>query len=225
MPVTLAPVQLRLTLGPTLFPTKTPTRPTKRPTRKPSKSPTPCETAYVYCPSHSKCFLDNDFNLGRPVISDTPNESAWGWNIDYKYGGTLHCEIWTGAENCNRQKGRKVGTFVFNENYAKYTLYIGYQSNEFNLYAGQCEGNDGGAFVTNEGWCLPKNVAENARTPETYTLGTHGAFAPVKQFSYTSSNEARYMNANPWADNQYDVFPLGRSGRHWISAHLQVCPC
>jgi hypothetical protein len=33
------------------------------------------------------------------------------------------------------------------------------------------------------------------------------------------------MNANPWKNNNYDMFPLGRSGRHWLSAHLEVCPC
>jgi hypothetical protein len=193
---------------------------------KPTPKPTAgCENAYVYCPGYSTCFLDANFNSGRAVVSNNPSESPWGWNIEYTCGGTLYCEIWTGAQGCDKQKGKKVGTFVFNEHFAKYTLSDGYQSNEFDLYAGQCVGNDGGASVTNGRWCLPKNVAENARTSETYPLGTHGAFAPVSQFSYTSSNEARYMNANPWADNQYDVFPLGRSGRHWLSAQLQVCPC
>jgi hypothetical protein len=118
-----------------------------------------------------------------------------------------------------------VGTFEFNENYAKYTLYSGYQSEEFDFYAGQCEANDGGASVTNGRWCLPGKMATNARNSETYTMGTHGAIAPVSQFTYSSSNEAKFMNANPWKNNNYDVFPLGRSGRHWLTAHLEVCPC
>jgi hypothetical protein len=169
--------------------------------------------------------MDSDFNSGKDIISDNPNESPWGWNIEYTCGGTLHCEIYTGAENCNRQTGKKVGTFEFNEHYAKYSLYSGYQSKEFNMYAGQCEANDGGASVTNGRWCLPNNVAKNARNPDTYPMGTHGAIAPVSQFTYTSNNEARYMNANPWKNNNYDMFPLGRTGRHWLSAHLEVCPC
>jgi hypothetical protein len=169
--------------------------------------------------------MDSDFNSGKAIISNTPNESPWGWNIEYTCGGTLHCEIWTGAEKCNRQQGKKVGTFEFSETYAKYSLYSGYQSKEFDFYAGQCEANDGGASVTNGRWCLPNNVAKNARNPDTYPMGTHGAIAPVSQFTYTQNNEAKYMNANPWKNNNYDMFPLGRSGRHWLSAHLEVCPC
>jgi hypothetical protein len=135
------------------------------------------------------------------------------------------CEIWTGAQDCNRQKGTKVGTFEFNENFATYKLYSGYESNEFNFYAGQCVGNDGGEFVTNGRWCLSDNVAANARTPETYPLGTHGAFAPVSEFVYRSSNVNLYSNDDPWGDNDYNMFPLGRSGRQWLSAHVEVCPC
>jgi hypothetical protein len=214
-----------------LPPTKTPTRkpvgtPTHSPTQVELRVPAPgCETAYIYCPGYSTCFLDDKFNSGRDTISHTPGESAWGWNIEYTCGGTLHCEIWTGAEDCNKQNGRKVGTFVFNEDFATYKLYSGYQSNEFNFYAGQCVGNDDGASVTNGRWCLPGNVAASARNPETYPLGTHGKIAPVSQFSYSNSNEARYMNADPWKDNNYDMFPLGRTGLHWLTANLEVCPC
>jgi hypothetical protein len=169
--------------------------------------------------------MDSDFNSGTAVISNTPNESPWGWNIEYTCGGTLHCEIWTGAEECNRKQGKQVGTFEFSQTYAKYSLYSGYQSKEFDFYAGQCEANDGGGSVTNGRRCLPNNVARNARNSEMYPMGTHGAIEPVSQFTYTQKNEARYMNANPWKNNNYDVFPLGRSGRHWLSAHLEVCPC
>jgi hypothetical protein len=228
--------------SPTGIPTRTPsTRPTKTPTKNPSRSPTQrpsaslvdvrepapvpqpgCETAFVYCPGWSTCFLNDGFNSGHDIVSNNPDES-WGWNIEYTCGGALHCEIWTGAKDCNFQKGKKVGTFDLNEHGTTYKLYNGYQSNEFNFYAGQCESNDGGAFVTNGRWCLPKNSAENARSPETYPLGTNGAFDPVSQFTFSSSNEGRYINEHPWGENNYDVFPIGRSGRHWLTAHLEVC--
>jgi hypothetical protein len=181
-----------------------------------------CETAYVYCPGYSTCFQDENFNSGRDIIT-TNQEDSWGWNIEYICGGTLHCEIWSGAKDCNFQKGRKVGRFEFNEHGATYSLFNGYQSNQFNLYAGQCEGNDGGKFVTNGRWCLPSNIAESARVPESYPLVTNGAFAPVSRFTFSSSNEGNYLNEAVWGENDYDVFPLGRIGRHWLTANLEVC--
>jgi hypothetical protein len=189
--------------------------------------PTNCEQGYVYCPGYSTCFQDEEFNVGYGVVSDNPNakpEDLWGWNIEYICGGTLHCEIWTGAKGCNFQKGRKVGTFEFNEHAATYRLFSGYESNSFDLYAGQCQGNDGGEFIDNGRWCLPPKVAANAREAETFPLQTGGAFNPTRQFTYSSNNEGRFMHDDPWETSNYDVFPLGRIGRHWMTAHVEVCP-
>jgi hypothetical protein len=236
-PVTAAPVEARSLApvpSPTVAPTPSPRNPprvtlspveARAPGSGPTRAPTPsnCETGFVYCPGFSQCFLDDAFNSGNGVVSHTGNPNdAWGWNIEYICGGTLHCEIWTGAQGCNFQKGRKVGTFEFNEHAATYSLFSGYKSNKFDFYAGQCESNDGGDFVTNGRWCLPSSIAENARTPESYTLGTNGSFGQTSSFTFSGSNEGRYLN-EPWGENNYDVFPIGRNGRHWLTSQLEVC--
>jgi hypothetical protein len=233
IPHTLTPVSVR-SFPPVSSPTSVPDAASPTATATPIFSPNPtpnrdpsgpstessCETAFVYCPGYSTCFLDDDFNSGRDIVASDSDES-WGWNIEC--GAPRHCEIWMGAQDCSFQKGRKVGKFYFDEHVATYYLFTGYQSNEFNLYAGQCEGNDGGEFVTNGRWCLPSNVAENARVSETYPLVTNGAFDPVSQFSFSSSNEATYLNDQVWGENNYDVFPVGRNGRQWLTASLEVC--
>jgi hypothetical protein len=89
--------------GPTTGPTKTPiSRPTSSPTTLPdtgapvsvrSNSPVSspnsnCATAFVYCPGYSTCFLDDDFNSGRDIVTGN-QEDSWGWNIEHICGGTL----------------------------------------------------------------------------------------------------------------------------------------
>jgi hypothetical protein len=154
IPETLTPVSVRslppvsssTTVPDAASPTAKPTfAPTPTPNRDPSgpSSESSCETAFVYCPGYSTCFLDDGFNSGRGIVASNPGKS-WGWNIEYICGGPLHCEIWMGSQDCSFQRGRTVGIFYFDEHVATYYLFTGYQSNEFNFYAGQCEGNDGG---------------------------------------------------------------------------------
>jgi hypothetical protein len=172
-----------------------------------------CDTTYVYCPGISTCFIDI-FNKG-----------AWGWSIDLggvdlsSSGASLTCPIYKGAGQCVRTDDRIVGSFTITKNSVNWSL-AGNLASDFHLYAGKCQTNDAGNHLS-DGVCDFGDMEKFARVPGKYSLVAEVSPA-LEDFTFDSSNQASFRK-ELWAS--YNLFPLGGSGRRYMSAHASVCEC
>ena len=59
-----------------------------------------CESAFAYCSYQEPlCFTNNTEQFANATV-------AWGWsNPIYCEGGSILCELWTGATDCDRSAG------------------------------------------------------------------------------------------------------------------------
>jgi hypothetical protein len=179
-----------------------------------------CEDAFVYCPERSTCFDEPIFNCKAHY--DSEGNDPWGWGINYcsKDGNLDSCEVWVGATGCDLSVGKKVGTAEISPN--TFSIFIDssiYSSNkysfEYNLYAGECIGSDGGAIVQS-GKCDADAVGEHASDPDSYPF-TSGS-SPVNEYTFTSSNRPR----DSWGSG-YNAFPIGAQDRKYLSGHVKIC--
>ena len=205
------------TATPVSPPTATPTSsPVASPTSSPS-APLNCETAFVYCPGRSTCFLDPLFNC----YTQTEGVNPWGWNILYKAGdGVINdCQVWIGANNCTFENGEQIGTASISSSSFTVTLNSSFGNGykyDYNFYAGECIGSDGGNYLTT-GVCLADDVALYAHNADSYPL-TSGV---TSSSSYTFSST---MKARQEWGSSYQTFPIGSATREYLSAEISICP-
>lgn len=208
-PPTSSPVK-----PPTLVPNKSPVVQT---TLSPTPLPSSCEKAFVYCPGRSTCFLDPLFNCYTEEVGVNP----WGWNIEYNASvGTVDtCEIWVGANNCNRTVGQKVGTATITPSSFTLSLNSSFASGAYqmtyNFYAGECIGSDGGNSLSS-GICLADYVARWSSVPASFPL-TSGALT-TNTYTFDSSNTPTV----PWGIT-YETFPIGDAGRQYLTSEVNIC--
>ena len=169
--------------------------------------------------------MDDEFNSG---VTNDYEEDKWGWNIAYSYGQPQTCEVWAAvADECNLQGGVQVGTFEIDDCSVTWNFFDAYESNDFHFYAGPCEGSDDGAFLSNGGVCNTSNVKDNAAAPGSYPLQASIDLGALSTFSFSgcaNSTEDTYLKTMPWGMLGFDVFPIGVSGRGYLTAHAMVCP-
>lgn len=179
-----------------------------------------CEDAFVYCPELSTCFDAPIFNCEAHY--DSEGNDPWGWGINYcsEDGNLDSCEVWIGATGCDLSVGKKIGTAEISP--STFSIFIDssiYPSNkysfEYNFYAGECIGSDGGAIVQS-GKCDADAVGEHASHPDSYPF-TSGS-SPVNEYTFTASNRPR----DSWGSG-YNAFPIGAQDRKYLSGHVKIC--
>jgi hypothetical protein len=182
-----------------------------------------CQPAFVFCGEDSStCFSDLDVAMGSGWSIDVA--SAIGFEAGTR--GKITCDVVMGATDCDISKGTKVGTFKMSSVGVKWSFVSGYGGLEFQLYTGDCEYNDGGASLTNGGVCTKSNMIANAAAPDNYTM-----VSPTyddtywETFYFNEGNVETFLKANSWGANGFEPFPIGASGRQYLSAHAMVCPC
>jgi hypothetical protein len=164
----------------------------------------------------STCFTDENFNGGTPG-------SDWGWSIDVVgesgLGGCTGCEIWAESD-CTRTTGYMVGTADFSRHYATIVMDNDYVVESADLYAGKCEGNDGGDAHSRDCGCDQDTVAAHASNTTSFPI--QKSF-PTRLGGYTFTDHD--VTTDQWGGDSYMVFPLDAPNRQYVSGHLRVCPC
>jgi hypothetical protein len=205
--------------------------PTESPTASPTSSPTVaptsstgelgttvegsnCEDAYVWCPDRSMCFLDSDFNC----YTDT-KRGVWGWNIEYNGDVVDDCVLVLGATGCDLETGVVIGSAsISSEGFTVTVNAEGYSDSqlEYNFYAGQCRGSDGGQNV-DLGICIADTISRKAHEPDEFPL-TSGLVSSTT-FTFDDSLTPR----SEWGSEAYSVFPIGSEDRQYLTGHVKVC--
>jgi hypothetical protein len=145
----------------------------------------------------------------------------WGWSINYcSDDGTVMCQLYVGATACDVSVGQLAGsaevttnTFTINVDSDKYpdNMY----TFEYNFYAGECIGSDGGAIVQS-GVCDADEVAKYASQPDSYPF-TSGS-TPIGEFTFTLSTSPRGAYGS-----SYVAFPIGSHVRKYVTGHVKIC--
>ena len=182
----------------------------------------------MHCPGISTCFIGNFITSGGGGAN-----GPWGWSIDlenvmFSDGGTLSCDVYAGAGQCEFEtKGSRVGSFIISENAVVWDLDQGVGLQNAHLYVGQCGANDGGNHLTS-GVCSEDDMDKFARTPGQYSLVAPSGDdfdPPLAGFSFVDSNDEGSFRKGKWATANYQAFPLSQTDRRFMSAHATVCSC
>lgn len=147
----------------------------------------------------------------------------WGWSIQYNPitdGVVEDCLILTGAKDCDLNTATVVGNFTITPNWVHYCFDgYGYESNSFQFYIGDCEGNDNGMHFETGG-CKPENVAQYALALETYPLFANGG--PMETtFTFDHGDLIAEDATTSWG--MFQAFPIPAKDQY-ISAHTCVVP-
>jgi hypothetical protein len=159
--------------------------------------------------------------FNEPIFDCKEGNDPWGWSINYcADDGAVTCQLYVGATACDVSVGQLAGsaeittsTFTINVDSDKFpdNMY----TFEYNFYAGECIGSDGGAIVQS-GICDADLVGTYASAPDSYPFTSTST--PIGEYTFTTSNRPREGYGS-----SYSVFPIGSHDRKYVSGHVKIC--